>query len=291
MAYFLFVDESGSDLHNSPYAVLAGVAIEDRDLWNLIQDIQAAEIRYFGRRYSRGKEELKGKKILKKKVYRQARQLPPIPESERCVLAQSCLDEGSTAGKYEITALAQAKLAYVSELFNICSRFRCKAFASIVSRNAPFTLDNDYLRKDYAYLFERFFYFLEYLRTLCSGIIVFDDIEKSKNLLLVEQMDRYFKRTTKGRQQAGQIIPEPFFVHSDLTTGVQIADLIAYVVSWGFRTGEMTEPKRDELDNLVDQVCRLRYRAIREVGDNPNFVIWSFTGVITDLRPEDMQDG
>ncbi len=25
---------------------------------------------------------------------------------------------------------------------------------------------------------------------------------------------------------------EPFFVHSDLTTGVQVADLIAYYISW-----------------------------------------------------------
>ncbi|MFQ5615791.1 MAG: DUF3800 domain-containing protein [Anaerolineales bacterium] len=42
----------------------------------------------------------------------------------------------------------------------------------------------------------------------------------------------------------GQITPEPFFVHSDLTTGVQLADLVAYLISWGFRTGDMTRPLR-----------------------------------------------
>ena len=31
MAYFLFIDESGQDHRDSPYEVLAGVAIEDRD--------------------------------------------------------------------------------------------------------------------------------------------------------------------------------------------------------------------------------------------------------------------
>lgn len=86
-----------------------------------------------------------------------------------------------------------------------------------------------------------------------AGIVVFDELEKSRSHLLVEQMDRYFKRTVKGQQRSGQIIPEPFFVHSDLTTGIQVADLIAYILSWGFRTRDMTEPARAELDALVHQ--------------------------------------
>lgn len=89
-------------------------------------------------------------------------------------------------------------------------------------------------------------------------------------------MDGYFKRTEKGRQRAGRVIPEPFFVHSDLTTGIQIADLVAYIISWGFRVGEMTKPKRDELDEFMNDICQIRHRAIREVNGNPCFVIWSF---------------
>ena len=78
MAYFLFVDESGHDLGESPYEVLGGIAVEDRDLWNLIQAAQEAELRNFGRRYSGGPAELKGKKLLKRKVYRLAAQLEPM---------------------------------------------------------------------------------------------------------------------------------------------------------------------------------------------------------------------
>ena len=44
MSYFLFVDESGQDHHDSPYEVLAGVAIEDRVLWPLIASVQQAEL-------------------------------------------------------------------------------------------------------------------------------------------------------------------------------------------------------------------------------------------------------
>ena len=52
MAYFLFIDESGHDRNEAPYEVLAGLIVEDRNLWNLIQAVQDAEIKYFGMRYS-----------------------------------------------------------------------------------------------------------------------------------------------------------------------------------------------------------------------------------------------
>jgi len=282
MAYFLFVDESGQDHRESPYEVLAGIAVEDRDVWNLVKAMQEAKLRQFGVRYSAGERELKAKKLLKKKTYRQALQCPPFGDEERRQLAKACLETGQLAGKRELAALAQAKLAYVKDDFEICARFRCKAFASIVNTNSP-SPNPSHLRKDYAYLFERFFYFLEDKEASPSGIIVFDELEKTQSHILLDQMDRYFQLTAKGRQRASQIIPEPFFVHSDLTTGVQIADLIAYIVSWGIRFEGMQEPARSELNDLGNQVCRLRHRAVREVADNPNYSIWSFS-FITDLR-------
>jgi len=119
--------------------------------------------------------------------------------------------------------------------------------------------------------------------------MVFDELEKSKSHLLIDQMHRYFAETAVGGQRASRIIPEPFFVHSDLTTGVQIADLVAYVVSWGFRTARMTKPGRPELSDLAKQVARLRYRAMRERRGNPRFEIWSFAH-ITDLRTQAERD-
>jgi Protein of unknown function (DUF3800) len=44
MAYFLFIDESGQDHHDSPYEVLAGIAIDDKNLWNFIRSVQELEI-------------------------------------------------------------------------------------------------------------------------------------------------------------------------------------------------------------------------------------------------------
>jgi len=279
MAYFLFIDESGQDHRDSPYEVLAGVAVEDRDLWNLIQSIQAAEIRHFGMRYSIGYNELKAKKILKRKVFRMANQLPPFNEEDRRILSKRCLENGAAAGKRELTALAQAKLAYVREVFDICARFRCRVFASIVIDGASYGAHPDgYLRKDYSYLFERFFYFLEDVNPSSLGIIVFDELEKSKSHILLNQMDRYFKLTEKGRQRSGRIIPE-----------IQIADLVAYIILWGFRTKDMTEPAREELTGYVKLMRQLRHRTTREIKDNPEFIIWSI-GVVKDLGAKDILD-
>ncbi len=141
------------------------------------------------------------------------------------------------------------------------------------------------LRRAYAFLFERFFYFLEDVGPTAMGAVVFDEPGRSRSHLLVGQMYAYFEQTAKGRQRAGRVIPEPFFVHSDLTTGIQLVDLLAYVVSWGFRgIRDMAEPARSELDGFVQQACGLRHKAVRAVGENPDFGIWSFY-YIRDLRP------
>jgi hypothetical protein len=288
MAHLLFIDESGYDSGPSPYGVLGGIAIEDRDVWNLVQAMQEAELRHFGTRYSAGRAELKAKKLISPQIFRQAAFANPIADPERSELAKECLEHGAGASQRAIAALAQAKLDYVREVLEVCARFRCPAFASIVDKSSP-PPTPDHLRKDYAYLFERFFYYLEDLGPNAFGVAVFDELEKIQSHLLVSQMDSYFKQTARGRQRAGRILPEPFFVHSDLTTGIQIADLVAYVVSWGFRLPRMVKPARPELAGYTSQVCQLRHRSMREVAGNPEFIVWSFI-FITDLRSQSERD-
>jgi hypothetical protein len=282
MAWFLFIDESGHDRVASPYEVLAGICVQDRDLWNLINAIHASEIEHFGRRYSAGNDELKGQKLLKAKVFHHAQLNADLRGQDIRALAKFALDDGAKATVKHLKALALAKLNYVSSVFDICARFRCKAFASIVETDAhPTTSDG--LRKDYAYLFQRFFYFLEDQKPQEQGIIVFDELEKSQSHILIDQTHRYFKESATGKHRSSLIVPEPFFVHSDLTTGVQIADLIAYCISWGFRTQQITKPARVELMPFVRQISSMRHNANREIDGNPNFIVWAFAH-IADLR-------
>ena len=289
MAWLLFVDESGHDRMASPYEVLAGVAIRDRVVSDLIRRLHEAEFRCFDRRYSEGPRELKGSALLKRKVFRHRDLAVSLDRADVAALARAALDDGAHANPRMLKALAQAKLDYVGSVFDICHEFGCRAFASIVETDAPPT-EAGGLRKDYAYLFERFFYFLQDTGD-DQGIVVFDELEKSQSHLLIDQMHRYFGETAVGRSRATRIISEPFFVHSNLTTGIQIADLVAYVISWGFRLPQMTKPARMDLSGLTHQIAGLRPLAVRDLKGNPNFQVWSFAH-ITDMRtlPERLRD-
>lgn len=297
MAWFLFIDESGQDRHHSPYEVLAGVAIRDEDIWALIKEMHDAEISHFGRRYSEGTRELKAKTILKTKTFRHAQLNCSVLPNEVPDLAKEVLDDGErNSSPHHLKALALAKIAYVTDVFSICANYGCKVFASIVETDAPRSSSAG-LRKDYAYLFERFFYFLEDQASESGiseqGILVFDELEKTKSHILIDQSHRYFTETATGRHRASLVVPEPFFVHSELTTGVQIADLIAYCVSWGFRIrAVMTKNARSELRPYVQQLARMRHRTVRNRMGNPNFEIWSFAHIAdlrTNLEKEDEQ--
>ena len=276
MAYLLFIDECGQDHKKTPYEVLAGISIHDSALWQLIQEIKSREYFYFGDFYNNDKQELKARKLLKNKIFRLASQSPKFESDLLPALAKDCLAHGPNSTRTEITALAQAKLIFLEELFDILKKYRCQVFASIINyRNPSPTLpildwsQIDWLRRDYAYLFERFFYFLEdeNQKTMSDemGIVIFDELEKIKSHILLEQMTGYFQKTNKGRQRSNFIIPEPFFVHSDLTTGVFVADIITYCINYAFRLDSMTEPKRDELDKYISPICDMRYLAKRVI--------------------------
>jgi hypothetical protein len=282
MAHFLFIDESGYDERESPYCALAGIAVKDSKVWQFIDAIARLENNLFGMRYSVEKEEFKGKKFLKKKVFRHASLFPPIDPEERRALAFDCIRGGSGASNMKLCALAQAKIEFVAEVLSLAAEFDCRAFASVVMPGAP-KPESDPLRKDYSYLFERFYYFLEDLGIEEQGAIVFDELDKSQSKILLGQMERYFVETNRGRIRSRQVIPQPFFVHSDLTTLVQVADLIAYIMSWAWRLPKMTTAARSELAPYCTLIDSLRYRAERRIQGKPRFSVWSFA-YITDLR-------
>lgn len=275
MAYILFLDESGHDFRESPYEVIAGIAVEDKSIWNLIREIHLLEENIFGIRYSNGERELKARKLLKKKTFRLAAQLPKFEHEEMKLLAKECLENGENVNKRQLTALSQAKIKYVEELLQLAANFRCKAFASIVSEDFNFSDTPEFLRKDYVYLFERYFYFLEDKIDTPAGLIVFDETEKTQSQRLIQQIENYFKKTYKGRTRSSLVIPEPLFVHSDLTTGVQIADIIAYIISWSCRFNGMRKPGRDELNPFIDLIMPLRNKSVREIGNIAEHSVWS----------------
>ena len=276
MAFLLFVDESGQDRREAPYEVIAGLAVEDKDLWNFIRLVHDFEFECFGCKYGNEKREIKARKFLNRKTFRLAGQMGKIPDYQRTNLANKALHSGSNISRLQLTALAQAKIDYVKKVLELCIAFQCKVFSCVVGDpiNVPF---NKYmLRKEYVYLFERFYYFLESQKQEVNGIIVFDEVEKSVSHIMINQMDKYFKRSFNGAVRSSLILPEPFFVHSDLTTGIQIVDFIAYIISWSLRNAKLKKPGRQELNGLLKLVKALRFKSRKEV-DGHNFSINSIT--------------
>jgi hypothetical protein len=290
-----FIDESGHDHGGAPYEVLAAVAVAENDLWNLIQAIRAAEIQFFGVHLGEVGVEFKGKRLLKNKIFRLAGQGPTLEQNHCRDLARSFLMKGwreSRGGapeprsKDEFTAYGQAVHDFVIRILEICARHHVKTFAALVKTDAPRAADHARLRRDYAFLFQRFYYFLEDRSPTEMGLVVFDELEKAQSRILIQQMERYFLETEKGYQRSSRIVPEPFFVHSDLTTAVQLADIVAYCFNWGIRLNKMEEAARHEIKPFAELAFNMRYVGKRF--DEADGREWAAYGVfyVDDLRPK-----
>jgi hypothetical protein len=292
-----FIDESGHDLKKTPFEVLTAVAIEEPQLWKLIIEICTAERAHFGFTLKGIGAELKGRKLLQVNNFKFASQEGPIPEAERLMLCHSFLEKGIKAkregisprySRREFAAYGQAVLSFVTSVFDICRKHRLKVFASMVPATAPRPDKGDFLRKDYSFLFERMYYFLDDIAHVDEqGLIVFDEIEKAKAGILINQMEHYFTGTYTGRERSSRIIPQPFFVHSDLTTAIQVADLIAYSLNWGYRLAFMREPARHEMRKYGHLAASLQYVGVKE--DELGLKVWPLYGIkyISDLRSKE----
>ena len=269
MAIFLFVDESGQDHSSAPYEVLAGLAVNRKELWDFIRIIHDFEVECFGLKYGNNRREIKARKFLNRRTFAYVAQFEPFEEGVRTLLAKQALERGRGLSRTQLAALAQAKLAYVKKVLNHCATFNCKVFSCIVANPGSAHRKNSMLPKEYVYLFERFYYFLESQRPQQDGTIIFDEVEKSMSHLRINQMNNYFQRSYNGTIRSSLILPEPIFVHSDRTTGIQIADFIAYIICWNFRNARLTKPRRPELNPFLKYIRSMEFKYAPNTGAYP----------------------
>lgn len=290
----LFVDESGQDHRDMPCEVLAGVAIPQANLWNLVKAIRGLEKEHFGD-YLRNLRvtEVKAKRLLKRKRFRLANQDHAIPDEELPSLAHSALVKGIAAKEAgenasevtarELTGYSRSVLRFVDAVLDVAAAHDARILASVVDAGAPKS-GKDVLRKDIVYLFERYFHLLRDQASEQRGLVVFDELEKSRAKHLIQRMAEYFLGTETGRFRSSRIIPEPFFVHSELTTGIFLADLAAYVLGWGWRLQSMPQPCREELRPYAAKLHEMQYH-----GEKPkrgSTGCWRLHGIryLDDLR-------
>jgi hypothetical protein len=180
------------------------------------------------------------------------------------------------ATEKELVAYSRQVLKFVHAVLNIAASFNVQVFASMVDPKAPRPAPGT-LRKDYIYLFERYFYFLETLHPRERGLVVFDELEKTRAHGLLQQMAAYFLGHEDGQYRSSRIVPEPFFVHSDLTTGVFLADLTAYILGWGWRLRKMPQPVRRELEPYAAKLHDMQFHGEKPKPDGSG--IWQLHGI------------
>ena len=73
-------------------------------------------------------------------------------------------------------------------------------------------------------------------------------------------------------------------MHSDLTTGVFLADLTAYILGWSWRLKTMTQPSASELQPYASKLHEMQFHSEKPKPDGSG--VWKLHGItyIEDLR-------
>ncbi len=126
--------------------------------------------------------------------------------------------------------------------------------------NPPPSDGRDLLGKDHIFLLERLFYFLESEQQV--GLLIMDQVERDSDRKFLKRLHDYFTITVNGRGRTRWIIPTPFFVSSDTSLPVQVADVVIYATNWGYRySPEMNAPSRSEIaDRYGAKMRQLKWR-------------------------------
>ena len=96
-------------------------------------------------------------------------------------------------------------------------------------------------KKAYEFLLERIEHFMAEYHPKHNALMVMDDTSKELNRA-VAMKHAYFQRAGNQNLQFRHIVEYPFFARSELSNGIQLADLLAYSVYRAFREEDFTYP-------------------------------------------------
>jgi hypothetical protein len=127
-------------------------------------------------------------------------------------------------------------------------------FEQVKARNAVIigaVIDKRYLRthmthetlhkKAYEFLLERIEHYMSENHPKHNALIIMDDISKELNQA-VAMKHAFFQRAGNQNMKFRHIVEYPFFTRSELSNGVQLADLLAYNIYRAFKVEEFDYP-------------------------------------------------
>jgi uncharacterized protein DUF3800 len=93
--------------------------------------------------------------------------------------------------------------------------------------------------KAWELLCERIEMFMNFEHPRHNAIMVADDLGKQQNCALAMRHARFLEQATTAGRRLNHIVEMPLFVRSELSEGVQLADLCGYSTYRAFRDGDM----------------------------------------------------
>lgn len=205
-----FIDESWHTTLDKKLkaGVLAAVQIKSHNFNDCSQEIFTIKANHLGR--GNGNVELKGKSLLGAYQFRlQARGIP------------------------------SREIALVKEILSYMATKGTTAFASVVFAKQDLELqcaDQHHLERPFFYLFERINLFMKENHPALVAKLIFDDRGVQTNQKISAAVSNFFHKSSTGRS-FDAILKVPFFAISKENFGIQVADLIAYILGSRF-TGD-----------------------------------------------------
>jgi hypothetical protein len=121
---------------------------------------------------------------------------------------------------------------------------RMRVFAVVIDKRflRAFTTEEILHRKAYELLIERVEWFMKKEHSRHRAMMVVDNTSRQMNRSLAMKHSYFQREGTSSGSRIGHIIELPMFVESNLSNGVQLADLCAYNVYRAFKTRDIAYP-------------------------------------------------
>lgn len=206
----VFFDETFRDSLSYPGAslgALCGVAIPEKQLHRVADDVFKLKLKHFGNDFARDGE-IKGKDLLKNWVF-----------------------------KLEAKGIASRNLAFAFDLLNYLQAMRLTVFGCVCFEKGMQKFQCEDMRAldmTFRYVFERVDMFMKVRYPDRMAKLVFDDRDYGINRKNAEAITNFFQRSSWGLS-LDSIVKTPFFaISQSQNVGLQLADFVTTIIGLRF---------------------------------------------------------
>lgn len=243
--YFFYVDESGS-LDPAAIGKRADGSTFSKDHLYVLAAVSLFETRWHGfeKTLNRKKQELW-------RIHRHTNPTAPMLDLADCEIKSTWIRiPKERAQRPFLAGLTNDELTKLVDLYyRQLDHHHMMVFAVVVDKRHL----RDYLdagkmhRKAWELLLERIQRFLREEHPKHQGVLITDDINKQRNRSLAMKHAHIQSEGTASGVWLTHIVEMPLFVRSELSNGVQLADLVAYNIYRSFRDEDADYPFLDRV--------------------------------------------